>query len=31
MIEEVPTGFWWGDLRVRNHLQDLSTDGKILN
>jgi len=24
------TGFWWGDLRVRNHFQDPGIDGKII-
>jgi hypothetical protein len=27
---EVRTGFWWGDLRERDQLQDLSVDGGIL-
>jgi hypothetical protein len=25
---EVHTGFWWGDLRERDHLQDLDVDGR---
>jgi hypothetical protein len=25
----VHTGFWWGNLRERNHLEDPSVDGKI--
>jgi hypothetical protein len=24
------TGFGWGDLRVRNHLEDLGRDGNVL-
>jgi hypothetical protein len=27
---EVYIGFWWGDLRERNHLEDLSVDGRII-
>jgi len=27
---EVYAGFWWGELRVRNHLEDPGIDGKIL-
>jgi hypothetical protein len=23
------TGFWWGDLRERDHLEDISVDGRI--
>jgi hypothetical protein len=26
----VHTGFWWGDLRERDHLNDLSVDGRII-
>jgi hypothetical protein len=26
----VPTGFWWGNLRERYHLEDLSVDGMVL-
>ena len=24
------TGFWWGDLRERDHLEDLRVDGSII-
>jgi len=27
---EVYTGFCWGNVRVRNHLQDLGIDGRII-
>jgi hypothetical protein len=27
---EVYTGFWWGHLRERDHLQDPSTDDRII-
>jgi hypothetical protein len=27
---EVHTGFWWGNLRVRNHLEDPDTDWRII-
>ena len=27
---EVHTGFWWGDLKSRDHLEDLSIDGGII-
>jgi len=27
---EVYTGFWWGNLRERDRLQDLGVDGSIL-
>jgi len=27
---EVYTGFWWGSLRERNHLEDPCTDGRII-
>jgi len=27
---EVQTKFWWGDLRVKDHLEDLGGDGKII-
>ena len=26
----VQTGFWWGDLRERDHLQDLDVDGRVV-
>ena len=26
---EVYTGFWWGNLRKRDHLEDLGLDGRI--
>jgi hypothetical protein len=28
--EEVYTGFWWGNLREKDHLEDQSVDGKII-
>jgi hypothetical protein len=27
----VHTGFWWGHLRYRDHLEDLGVDGKIIS
>jgi len=27
---EVHTGFWWGNLRERGHLEDLGVDGAII-
>jgi hypothetical protein len=27
---EAYTGFWWGNLRERDHLEDPDTDGRIL-
>jgi len=27
---EVRTGFWWGDLKERNYLEDLDVDGRVL-
>ena len=29
-IGEVHTGFWWEDLRQREHLEDLDVDGRII-
>jgi len=26
----MPTGFWWGKLRERNHLEDPGVDGRIV-
>ena len=28
--EEIHTGFWWGNPRERDHLEDPSVDGKII-
>jgi hypothetical protein len=28
--EEFYTGFWWGNLRERNHLENPGVDGKIM-
>jgi len=28
--EEVYTGFWWGDMRERDHLGDPGVDGRII-
>jgi hypothetical protein len=28
--EEVRTGFWWGNLRVSGHLEDLGVDGSVI-
>jgi hypothetical protein len=27
---EVHTGFWWGDLRERYHLEHVGVDGRII-
>ena len=27
---EVHTGFWWGDLTERGHLEDLGVDGNVM-
>jgi len=27
---EVHTGFWWGNLRERDHLEDLGVDRRII-
>jgi hypothetical protein len=28
--EKVHTGFWWGELRERDHLKDVGVDGRII-
>ena len=28
--KEVYTGFWWGNLRVRDHLEHPDVDGRII-
>jgi hypothetical protein len=27
---EVHTGLWWGDVRERDHLENLGVDGRII-
>jgi len=29
-IGEVHTRFWWGDVRERDHLENLCVDGRII-
>jgi len=29
-IGELHTGFWWGNLRGKDHLEDISIDGRII-
>jgi hypothetical protein len=29
-IGEVHTGFWWGNLRGKDHLEDLGIDGRMI-
>jgi len=28
--DAVRTGFWWGNVRERDHLEDLDLDGEII-
>jgi len=30
VTEEVPAGFCWGDVRERDHLEDLGIDRKLI-
>jgi len=27
---EMPTGFWWGNMKKRGHLKDVGVDGVII-
>jgi hypothetical protein len=27
---DIHTGFWWGDLRRRDHLKDMGIDGRMI-
>jgi hypothetical protein len=27
---QLQTAFWWGDLRERDHLEDLGVDGRVI-
>jgi len=27
---EMHMGFWWGNLKIRDHLEDLGRDGRII-
>ena len=29
-LGELHTGFWWGDLRDRDHLEDVGLDGRVI-
>jgi len=30
VVQIAHTGFWWGNLRARDHVEDPGTDGRIL-
>jgi hypothetical protein len=30
VTEGAHTGFWWGNLRERDHMEDISVDGRIM-